>query len=165
MITEYFCLQLRQMLHAALPLHSMIEVLDLPLDRICVIPNVDPVLLGVLNWRGKLLWSVDLSNLLEVRAEETSAQKALTSNLTAVVIAQDNPNRQLACIVSSLKGVQEISGQQIRSLPANLPTAVHQYANGVVQLQLPPLPMLLLDPAAILNSPRWQHSSTPTQTI
>jgi twitching motility protein PilI len=156
MVTEYFCLQLRQMLQVALPLHSTMEVLQLTPDQICGIPGVDPVLQGVLNWRGKLLWSVDLSNLLGVRAENKIAKTTVVSSLTAVVITQDSPTRQLACIVSALTGIQEILDQQIQPLPANLPATVYDYSNGVVQLESRSLPLLLLNPSAILNSPRWR---------
>lgn len=165
MTTEYFCLQLRQMLQVALPLHSTLEVLNLGPDHICAVPGVDPVLQGVLSWRGKLLWSVNLSDLLGVRAEKPIAQSTLASNLPAVVITQEHPARQLACIVSELTGVREISDERIQPLPANLPATVRDYSSGVVQLESPSLPLLLLNPPAILNSPLWRHSSIPTLIV
>ncbi|HEY9625570.1 MAG TPA: chemotaxis protein CheW [Crinalium sp.] len=157
MITEYFCLQLRQALQVAVPVSSTLEVLTLMPNQICAIPGVDPVLQGVVNWRGKLLWSLDLSDFLGLRIESADAKQAIASTLTAIVIAQDNPTRQLACIVSSLRGVQEILDSQVQPIATHLPSVVHQYSNGIVSLDSP---LLLLNPSAILNSPRWQYSVT-----
>jgi twitching motility protein PilI len=155
MITEYFCLQLRQTLQVAVPVPSMLEVLNLTPDQICPIPGVDPVLQGVVNWRGKLLWSINLSDLLGLRAEKVEGQQAIASTLTTIVIAQDHPPRQLACIVLALKGMQEILDSQIQPLAAKLPAPVHQYASGFIRQESP---LLLLNPSAILNASCWQRA-------
>ncbi len=40
------------------------ELIDIPSDRVVPIPHLPPAVMGVYNWRGKILWMVDLAALL-----------------------------------------------------------------------------------------------------
>jgi positive phototaxis protein PixI len=40
------------------------ELLNIPLDRVVPMPHLPPTVMGVYNWRGEILWIVDLAKLL-----------------------------------------------------------------------------------------------------
>ncbi|MDA0267027.1 MAG: chemotaxis protein CheW [Cyanobacteria bacterium] len=49
---------------ALLPVEQLTEILKVPLAQITPIPHVAPWIMGVHNWRGDVLWLVDLGDLL-----------------------------------------------------------------------------------------------------
>ncbi|WP_247215309.1 chemotaxis protein CheW [Synechococcus sp. C9] len=46
---------------ALLPAHECLEVLPLPLSQVVGIPDMPPAVMGVANWRGEVLWLLDLA--------------------------------------------------------------------------------------------------------
>ncbi len=49
---------------ALLPVHQITEVLTIPLSQIVPIPHMPAWTMGVYNWRGEILWIVDLGHLV-----------------------------------------------------------------------------------------------------
>ena len=47
-----------------LPVTQLTEVITIPLGQIVPIPEMPPWVMGVYNWRGEILWIVDLGALL-----------------------------------------------------------------------------------------------------
>ncbi len=47
-----------------LPAQQLLEVLSLSADRLSPIPDTPAYVMGVTNWRGEVLWVVDLSALM-----------------------------------------------------------------------------------------------------
>jgi twitching motility protein PilI len=146
MATEYLDLQLRQQLRIGLPALAITEVLQLKPGQICPMPEVHPLILGVTNWRGKLLWSLNLSDLLSLRLESASPNS--DDALTAVVLSDSTAERTVACVVSKLLGIVEVSENQIQPLPAQFPPAIRHRFRGVARLGSP---LLLLDPDRIFQ--------------
>ena len=153
MSTEYFHIQLRQDVHVALPVGAAVEVVEQSIDQVCPIPGVDPVLLGVANWRGYLLWNVDLSDFLGVREDSVYTLPSLTTR-PVVVISDARSQQRLGCWAKQLLGIINLTEQQIRNIPKQFPASVIPYSTGWVNLQFP---LLVLDPHAILNAPRWRE--------
>jgi twitching motility protein PilI len=102
MVTDYFCGQLHQSVNILFPLESTEEVISLAAEEICPIPGVDSALLGVVNQRGKLLWVLELSELLQI--DPAQNHKKLPDNLTLLVLG-GNSGQQIGCVVSALKGI------------------------------------------------------------
>ncbi len=48
---------------ALLPIQQVAEVLTIPIGTIVPIPHMPPWVMGVYNWRGEVLWMVDLGHL------------------------------------------------------------------------------------------------------
>jgi positive phototaxis protein PixI len=48
---------------ALLPIHQVKEVLTVPRDQIVPIPDMPAWVMGIYNWRGEILWMVDLGHL------------------------------------------------------------------------------------------------------
>ncbi|WP_009632632.1 chemotaxis protein CheW [Synechocystis sp. PCC 7509] len=104
MINDYFCGQLRQSINVLFPLESTEEVIALTYGEICPVPGVSSALIGVVNQRGKLLWVLDLSDLLQIAPDKETRRSP--DNLTLLVL-NDNKNngQQIGCVVSTLKGI------------------------------------------------------------
>jgi positive phototaxis protein PixI len=49
-----------------LPAQQLLEVVSLSTDRLSPIPDTPAYVMGVTNWRGEVLWVVDLSALMEL---------------------------------------------------------------------------------------------------
>lgn len=63
--TEQFLrLELNQETKALLPIRQLSEVLKVPADRVAPIPHMPAWVMGVYNWRGQILWIVDLAHLV-----------------------------------------------------------------------------------------------------
>jgi twitching motility protein PilI len=164
MSAEYFHVQLRQDVHVAIPVIAAVEVTEHSLESICPVPGVDPVLLGVVNWRGNLLWNVDLSDFLGVKADESELLSV--SKRSSIVIADGRSQRRLCCWVNRLVGMMTLTEQQIKAVPKHFPASVIPYSAGWIKSDIP---LLVLDPVAVLTSPRWhgevELTDSPSSTL
>lgn len=157
MLIDYFHVQLRQSIGVLLPLDSTIEVITLNPREICLIPGVPPAVLGVVNQRGKLLWVIELSDLLglaplpkQVRLQHNLILVVLASRVADATIRQSG---QIACVVSALSGVVTLDPQKFQPGAANSP--IHSsFLSGVAEIKSP---VGVLNVNAVLAS----LSSTP----
>ncbi|MFM6157769.1 MAG: chemotaxis protein CheW [Cuspidothrix sp.] len=49
---------------AIIPLEQITEVVQIPLTEICGVPQMPNCVVGIYNWRGEMLWLVDLEEML-----------------------------------------------------------------------------------------------------
>jgi positive phototaxis protein PixI len=66
-------------LQAMLPTENLIEILTLPTPQMVPIAHVPPEVLGVCNWRGEVLWLVDLGALIGVSPYNIHRQPVLSA--------------------------------------------------------------------------------------
>jgi positive phototaxis protein PixI len=69
---------------ALLPVHQIMEVLTMAISEIVPIPHMPAWVMGVYNWRGEILWMVDLGHL--VGLTPLYQQATSCSTYTAIVI-------------------------------------------------------------------------------
>ncbi len=117
MIKDYFCSQLRQSVKVLFPLENAEEVISLTYGEICPVPGVSSALLGVVNQRGKLLWVLELSDLLQIDPDKKSRRSQDTLTLLVLSDSQ-NSEQQVGCVVSTLKGIIPIDFD-LQSLNSN----------------------------------------------
>ena len=91
-----------------LPMDSVLEVLTLPAQRISVMPNMPGCVMGLLNRRSKVVWAVDLAQLLGATPLESHLQQFTA----AIVHVKKN---RLGLIVRSIEGVQRYNPDTIQS--------------------------------------------------
>ena len=121
MITDYFCCQLRQSVKVLFPLESTEEVISLTYEEICPVPGVSDSLIGVVNQRGKLLWVLELSDLLQIEPDNKIRRSPDT--LTLLVLSNShNSEQQVGCVISHLEGIIPID-LTVQSLTSNSPLA------------------------------------------
>lgn len=63
-----------------LPVVQLIEILNISLDQITPIPHLPAWVGGVYNWRGEVLWIVDLAQLLGIEAAPPQADPRSTTH-------------------------------------------------------------------------------------
>ncbi len=140
----------------ALPLESTVEVISLKRGEICPIPGVAPALLGVVNQGGRLLWVLDLSDLLKL--EPSRGQSVLRSNLSrsqerlslltiagnSATSPREKAEHQIGCLVSALKGIVSLNPAQFKPVPATVPSSIREFVSGITEIDS--------SPVAILNS-------------
>ncbi|MDX2272592.1 MAG: chemotaxis protein CheW [Cyanobacteriota bacterium] len=61
---SYLSLSLAGERQVVLPLDQLLEVLTLPLHQIVPLPGMPAAVMGIINWRGEVLWLLDLGLLL-----------------------------------------------------------------------------------------------------
>ncbi len=166
MLNDYFFVQLRQSVKLVLPLSSIQEVISLNYGEVCPIPGVCPAMLGVVNQRGKLLWVLDLGDLLKIPSSEKNLRPQ--SDLKLLVLNDRlNPNapateRQVGCVVSTLKGVVSLDSTEFQA-PANaqISTVLKSFSLAIASIEQEAV--AALDINAILNNIQTEISNNLVQ--
>lgn len=70
---------------ALLPITQLTEVLNVPCSQVMPIPHMHSWMMGVYNWRGEILWLVDLAHLVGITP---LYQQALTSSSHTVIVLE-----------------------------------------------------------------------------
>ncbi|MCX7595538.1 MAG: chemotaxis protein CheW [Fischerella sp.] len=66
-----------------LSISQIAEVLTIPIDRVTPIPQLPAWVMGAYNWRGEVLWMVDLAHLLGLTPWH---QQGMCATYTAIVL-------------------------------------------------------------------------------
>lgn len=116
-------------LTVVLPVMQLAEVLTIGLGEIVPIPHLPPWVMGVYNWRGEILWMVDLGHLLGLTpwAQQSSSRfnyRALILN-GAIAFNQKtkgyggmNSNQMLGLVVSRVEDIEWCNPDNFQSPPA-----------------------------------------------
>ncbi|MGK7876648.1 MAG: chemotaxis protein CheW [Xenococcaceae cyanobacterium] len=140
----YLKLQLDQRTSAALPMKHAKEVLVVAVERITSMPNMPACVLGLLNQRSRVLWVVDLPQMLDLQALERDVQNY---NIAIVRVG----NTPLGLLVKEVKGVMRTVEDSIQSPIGTVASGLIPYLRGCVLQETSVV--LVLDAEAIVNSP------------
>lgn len=108
-----------------LPVIQLTEVLKIPMGQITPIPHLPAWVMGVYNWRGEVLWMVDLGHLLGFTPWHQQATS--TSYYTAAILHTESSRTRgedrhmLGLVVSQVQDIEWCNPDQIQSPP---PSAV-----------------------------------------
>lgn len=110
---------------AVLPITQVTEVLTIPRGQIVPIFHMPPWVMGVYNWRGEILWMVDLGHLVGLTPWYQQAISA--ANYTAVVLqvgskqitATNSKSQMLGLIVNRVEDIEWCNPDGIQSPPAS----------------------------------------------
>ena len=118
-----------------LPIEKITEVLKIQLDRIVPIPQMPSWVMGVYNWRGEILWMVDLSHLIGL--EPWYQNQTARSHHTAIVLSPNKEHRDrtdnicLGLIVSRVEDLATCDTKQIQSaLGSKVGTRLGNFLQG-----------------------------------
>jgi twitching motility protein PilI len=113
--------------------------------EICPIPGVPPTVLGVVNQRGRLLWVLELSDLLglvspkRLESEHSLKLVVLTASTAASTVGAE---RQLGCVVSALKGIVTLDSTKFKPVSAKLFPTLGSFLSGVAEIEDSPVAVL-----------------------
>lgn len=104
-----------------LPIGQITEVLRIQFGQIVPIPQMPEWVMGVYNWRGDILWMVDLGHLIGLNP--WYQQNTNRSNHTAIVLSPDREKAQakgetkinLGLIISQVEDIEMCNTSAIQS--------------------------------------------------
>jgi len=128
----------------------VVEVLSLSAADLVPMPDTHACIVGVTNWRGEILWVVDLSQFLGY------PPLAAASAMRCTVVVVGNGAHRLGWLVPQVEETVRHPRAQILPVPTMIfPLQLHAYLQGYL-LQPGENAVLVLDAAAVLDSPYWQ---------
>ena len=140
-----------------LPIEQVTEVLKLSLNKIVPIPQMPSWTMGIYNWRGEILWTVDLGDLLGLNTWQE--QQINRSYITAIIISYPNSSKAKGLEKKSIglivKGVEDIEWCDPNSIKPVPPSAITPVLAPFIQghwLKPGGEMMLILDGDSIINS-------------
>lgn len=151
-------------LMALIEIDRVMELVNIPISRVVPMPHLPPAVRGVYNWRGDILWIVDLAVLLsggqEVSRKYRSLQPivilsstaAVDRDLTSVPTTIDyQADTAIGAIVEEIVEIEWCDLGLISSnLPANLDPELAKWMRGIWESPTGEN-FLVLDAAAILD--------------
>jgi len=109
---------------ALISISQLSEVLKVNLREIVPIPQLPPWVRGIYNWRGEILWTVDLGGL--VGLTPLAEKSSVTQKFPLLVLRQKDSagNQQiLGLLVNTVEGITTINPSEIQSPPETIFTA------------------------------------------
>ena len=140
----YLQLQLEPQTYGVVPMNNAQEVFTLPARRITPMPNMPDCILGLLNQRSRVFWTIDLPQLLGMQPIDRNLQQY---HLTIMRFG----NIPLGTIVQQIKGVIRLNSDEIQPAAGHVTNKLLPYLQGCCRQANHTL--LVLNAEAIINSP------------
>ncbi len=113
---------------ALLPVAQLAAVLSIPTGFVLPIPHLPPAILGIYNWRGEILWLVDLGQLLGFAPVQRSLPNhsvlvlQQSQSLPSPGATRQPPEKKLGLIVDRVEDVVWLEPMAIQvPLPTTAP--------------------------------------------
>jgi twitching motility protein PilI len=144
----YLKIQVDRKIGAIIPMNDIQEVLLVPVKRITPIPNMASCVMGLLHQRGRVLWTLDLAQMLEMNMLDTNLQQ-----YHILILKIDNTC--LGLVVYEIKGIIRLTEDLIKSPLNDTIASVSPYVQGSF-LQKQEI-LLILNPSSFVNSSLLQQ--------
>lgn len=132
-----------------LPLDAIAEVINVTVADILPVPEMPSCVLGIYNWRGKMLWLVDLNHLVDYRP---LLQPGTTLESVMAMVIQMN-GQSIGLVVQLVKDIELHDATQLQKAPVGLfPPRLLSFVKGY----LLNADGLVFDTEAIARCPMWQ---------
>ncbi len=82
------------------------ELIDIPSDRVVPIPHLPPAVLGVYNWRGEVLWVVDLAVLLGDGGLEFETERRSYPTIVVSAIDSSGETKTIGLVVDEIADIE-----------------------------------------------------------
>ncbi|MEA5565870.1 MULTISPECIES: chemotaxis protein CheW [unclassified Anabaena] len=139
----YLKFQLNQQTSAILAMTYTQEAVILPVDTITPMPTMPACILGLMNWRSRIIWTVDLPRMLNLESLDHRLRQ-----YNVVVIKVES--LILGLVVQEIKGITKFMPDEIHSPIGQVASSLVPYLQGCVAQQEEVF--LVLDAQAIVNS-------------
>ncbi len=133
----------------ALPAVGVQEVQLVQPEQLTPFPNVSPLVLGAINWRGRLVWVVDLGRFLGAADPLPPGRQ----ELPVLVLAE--PEGALGLAVTRLGNMLWIPVEALRRDVERVPRLASLLRGFVMPSDRDPRGLLVLDPQALLAPACW----------
>ncbi|MEH2414809.1 chemotaxis protein CheW [Nostoc sp.] len=139
----YLKFQLNQQTTAVLSMRHTQEAIIVPVESITSMPNMPPSILGLMNWRSRIIWIVDLPRMLNLESLDYRLRQ-----YNAIIIQVES--LVLGLVVQEIKGTTKFIADAIHSPIGQVASSLVPYLSGCVVQQEEIL--LVLDAEAIVQS-------------
>jgi len=140
----YLKLQLTPQRAAVLPMEQAQEAIAVPVNRVTPMPNMPACVLGLLNQKSRVLWVIDLAQLLGLQTQVLTLQQY---NIAIIRIGK----RPLGLVVPEIKGIVRFVNEAMISPIGEVEPELTPYLRGCFTQDQETL--WVLDPEAMINSP------------
>lgn len=123
----YLRLVIHDQLTALLPMTEIQQVLVVPPQQLTVIPNMAPVVMGLLNFRNRIVWVLDLAHLLNLEPLDADI-----SMLTITLL--QTPKGYLGLALKEVRGIVRLPEGAIQSPVGTVNAALVPYLKGCCRL-------------------------------
>ena len=134
---------------ALLPLEQIMEIIRVNVAEILPVPEMPSCVLGICNWRGTMLWLIDLNHLLGY--PPLSQQERVLPTPMAMVVQVNGQTMGLA-----VQRVQDIELHELQQLQPATPGLFPPKLLPFVLGALPGSSGTVLDVTALTQCPLWQ---------
>ncbi|WP_427157247.1 chemotaxis protein CheW [Aliinostoc sp. HNIBRCY26] len=139
----YLKFQLNQQSAAILSMSFTQEAVVLPVDAITPMPNMPACILGLMNWRSRIIWTIDLPRMLNLESLDNRWRQ-----YNIIVIKVES--LILGLVVQEIKGIAKFMPDEIRSPIGQVASSLVPYLQGCIAQ--PEEVFLVLDAKAIIKS-------------
>ncbi|NEP57876.1 MAG: chemotaxis protein CheW [Symploca sp. SIO2G7] len=133
---------------ALLPLEEIAEILRVNTAEILPVPEMPSCVLGICNWRGKMLWLVDLNHL--IGGKPLLLPETVVASAVAMVVQVHE--KFLGLVVQQVNDIELHELQRLQpAVPGLFPSRLLPFVLGA----LPGGNGMVLDVKAITQCPLW----------
>jgi twitching motility protein PilI len=140
---SYLKFQLNQQTAAVLSMKHTQEAILVPIESVTSMPNMPTCILGLMNWRSRIIWVIDLPRMLNLESLDYRLRQYST-----IVIQVES--LVLGLVVQEIKGTTKFIADEIHSPIGQVASSLVPYLCGCVVQQEEIL--LVLDAQAIGQS-------------
>ncbi len=139
----YLRFQINQQTAAVLSMRHTQEAVIVPVESVTAMPNIPACILGLINWRSRIIWVIDLPRMLNLESLDPRIRQ-----YNVIVIRVES--LLLGLVVQEIKGTAKFMPDDIRSPVGQVASSLVPYLRGCVVQQQEIL--LVLDAQAIVHS-------------
>ncbi|MBR8832642.1 MAG: purine-binding chemotaxis protein CheW [Stigonema ocellatum SAG 48.90 = DSM 106950] len=136
---------------AVISLQNITEVFPVSLAEICAVPQMPSCVLGIYNWRGEMLWLIDLDKMLGYTP--LLPEVNLLSKMMVIVLQSNG--KSLGLMVRQLMDIELLDTQQIKFPESQLfSPEISSFLQGYFINYFEKM-MIALNATAIIQAPIW----------
>ncbi|MBD2357189.1 purine-binding chemotaxis protein CheW [Tolypothrix sp. FACHB-123] len=136
---------------AVINLQHIAEVLQISLTEICGVPQMPNCVLGIYNWRGEMLWLIDLEEMLGYPPLLQSNN--VVAKMMAIVL--ENDGKYLGLLVRQLTDIEWLDTEKMKAPSAELfYSAISPFVEGYY-INSEEAMVFNLNAPSIIQSPMW----------
>ncbi|MCM0593110.1 MAG: chemotaxis protein CheW [Gloeotrichia echinulata IR180] len=139
----YLRFQLNQQTAAVLSMRHTQEAIIVPVDAVTSMPNMPNCILGLTNWRSRIIWVIDLPRMLNLEFIDHRLRQ-----YNVIVLRVES--MLLGLVVQEIKGTTKFIADEIRSPVGQVASSLVPYLRGCIVQEKEIL--LVLDAQAIVQS-------------
>lgn len=111
-----------------LPILEVTEVLKIPLGKIVPIPQMPSWAMGIYNWRGEILWTIDLGHLIGLHTWYQQQKNKPNYSVIVVSLGRKDSKKSsstvsLGLVVTKVEDIEWCNPDLIQSLPTSAVTS------------------------------------------